>query len=147
MSRRQNGKRHTLTSIRANCSQRGECWLWKLAVNAGGYPQVHDTAAYAASGRRRTVLARRVAYELKHGALFDGARVVMTCANRLCMNPSHMQAMGFGESMAHHATLGAWNTPRAKLAQRLTLNRLHAARGVKTKPVPASNVFSYAEAA
>jgi len=66
-----------------------ECWLWAGGTKQGGYGKLGG-----ATGRQRTMLAHRVAYELHHGMILpkgNSAVVMHTCDNPPCCNPAHLQ--------------------------------------------------------
>lgn len=65
------------------------CWLWKLSVGSHGYGQV----GWWENGRSRMVLAHRVSYELLVGPIPDGLQLDHLCRVRLCVNPSHLEAV------------------------------------------------------
>ena len=84
----------TLKEIYARCAQRGECKIWKGALSANGYPYIHDPEKHArtkkATGRGGSCRSgRRVVWKLKHGKEASGT-VILTCGNKLCLNPAHM---------------------------------------------------------
>src|SRR5688500_14060631 len=59
-----------------------KCWLWSGTVGkTNGY------------GRWRTFYAHRVAYTLTRGPIPDGLTIDHVCRHRLCMNPTHMEAV------------------------------------------------------
>lgn len=59
----------------------GDCWLWLGYVLEDGYGQ------FGRAGERR---AHRVAFELTHGPIPDGAQVLHRCDVPLCMRPVHL---------------------------------------------------------
>ena len=58
------------------------CWEWTGAQFANGY------GAFQVNGK--TVRAHRFAWELAHGPIPEGIRVLHHCDNRLCCRPDHL---------------------------------------------------------
>ena len=75
------------------------CWVW-LAGTTTGYGQFFDS---------RGMLAHRWAYERLVGPIPEGLTIDHLCRNRLCVNPSHLEAVtgrtntlrGVGASAIH----------------------------------------------
>ncbi|WP_188559774.1 HNH endonuclease [Hymenobacter glacieicola] len=61
----------------------GDCWLWEGGVNSKGQPYLLYNG--------RVVTVHRIAYELTYGAIPEQQKVYRTCANRRCLNPSHLR--------------------------------------------------------
>ena len=139
-------KPRTMTWLRSMCSQSGECLLWKGPTNKGGYPQTHDKQAYRA-GKKQTMLVRRLVYGMKNGPIPEGARLMMTCGNRLCLNPAHIRPASYRETAAAAAAAGAWKTPRSQIARKLQIAAVNIRRGIAAQPLPQSSVFAFAGAA
>lgn len=72
-----------------------DCWLWRQAVSAEGYPQFGVAELFG----RRSMYVRRVVYAVACGPLHARQLVISTCENRLCCNPLHLRAM----TAAQHA--------------------------------------------
>jgi hypothetical protein len=65
-----------------------ECWCWTGSRNNRGYGVL---AGKSRDGKRRPVLAHRVAWELHHGkSVPDGLLVLHACDNPACCNPLHL---------------------------------------------------------
>lgn len=61
------------------------CWVWTASLERGGYGR------FQKDGKMRR--AHRVAYELWCGPLDDKLVVHHKCGNRMCVKPSHLQAV------------------------------------------------------
>ena len=59
------------------------CWVWRRAGNGDGAGRVWF------DGKLR--LAHRVVYEMVKGPIPDGLQLDHLCANRLCVNPDHLE--------------------------------------------------------
>jgi hypothetical protein len=59
-----------------------ECWPWKLSKSNEGYGRF--------SFGDRCVRAHRFAYQVSHGEIPNGLRVLHTCDNPTCCNPTHL---------------------------------------------------------
>lgn len=62
----------------------GDCWEWQSTINRGGYGQ------FTASGDGQKIAAHRMAWELTHGVIPEGAMVCHRCDNPRCCNPDHL---------------------------------------------------------
>lgn len=66
-----------------------ECWTWTAAVD--------PTTGYGRIGRgarsEGTVSAHRLSYEINTGPIPDGLEIDHLCVNRVCVNPSHLEAV------------------------------------------------------
>jgi hypothetical protein len=64
------------------------CWLWTSNVHTNGYGQIAESR----NGRlrQRWLWAHRVAWELTHGPIADGLRVLHRCDVPTCVNPDHL---------------------------------------------------------
>ena len=70
----------------------GDCWEW-LCVTRTGYGRFKVA--------RRYVTAHRFAYELLVGPIPPDMTIDhVVCANRLCVNPEHMEVVTLGENTA-----------------------------------------------
>jgi HNH endonuclease len=64
------------------------CWVWQGARAGAGYGQFG-----------RNTLAHREAYERAHGPIPPDTEVDHTCRNRLCVNPTHLEAVSHSENL------------------------------------------------
>lgn len=62
---------------------RNQCWLWTARQFRYGYGNFSVEVG-------RTTGAHRFAWELEHGAIPDGLRVLHKCDNPPCVNPDHL---------------------------------------------------------
>lgn len=75
------------TRVLSRTSPVGSCLVWEGATNSKGYGCI-------ASGRKgKTVLTHRVAVMAAGRALPDHMTVDHLCANKLCVNPAHLEVV------------------------------------------------------
>ena len=75
--------------------RRGECWVWTAAAARDGYGRIK------ANGKM--LIAHRVSYETRFGAIPPGLVIDHKCHNRLCINPEHLQAVTERENQQNRA--------------------------------------------
>lgn len=61
------------------------CWMWKGAINRGGYGKL-------CFRENNTAIASRVSYELFKGSIEDGMYICHLCDIPSCVNPEHLWA-------------------------------------------------------
>jgi hypothetical protein len=79
-----------LERLRSRLVADGECMVW-TGAKSGGYGQIRVNG--------RLIYAHRLAYQLKHGSIPDGALVLHSCDNRPCCNTDHL---AIGDEAANH---------------------------------------------
>lgn len=85
---------------RLNDEDSDSCLLWSGHLNASGYGKV--TVKY------RSYLAHRAVCELESGiAIPEGMHIGHRCANRRCVEPSHLEVVSAEENNAERAARGA----------------------------------------
>lgn len=62
------------------------CWVWQLAVGAGGYGIMRDSDSVY-------VRAHRYYYERENGPIPDGMVLDHLCRNTRCVNPAHLESV------------------------------------------------------
>jgi len=91
------------------------CWEWTGSVASHGY------GSLGVNGRTET--APRMAYKLFVGKIPEGACVLHSCDNRLCVNPSHLTIGDKAQNAAEAVERGRFKTlrgeqnPKAKLTE------------------------------
>lgn len=87
--------------------QKGEsCWEWTGARDAKGYGKF--------CLNRQVAYAHRFAYETLVGQIPDGMTIDHLCANKPCVNPSHMEIVTLEENTrrgAHRVTAAVERMP------------------------------------
>ena len=81
-----------------------DCWLWPGAKTSSGYGSI-------SVGNRRTGLVHRVAYEDCVGPIPEGFHVDHLCRSKLCVRPSHLEAVTQAEN---NRRMVAVRTPKLK---------------------------------
>lgn len=86
------GWRQARARFLARIDRRGpdECWPWTAGTISVGYGSFRVSDVH--------FLAHRVSYELLNGTIPDGLEIDHLCRNRLCCNPTHMEAVTAAEN-------------------------------------------------
>lgn len=84
--------------MEARTDRTGECWIWTGSKTWNGY------GFYCLRGRRTR--AHRVAYELAVGKIPPGLDIDHMCRTRLCVNPSHLQAVDRKSNNENRSNVG-----------------------------------------
>lgn len=74
-------RKHTRMTFWDHVDRAGNCWLW-TGAQSRGYGTVRR------GGKMKK--AHRVAFEMAHGPIPDGAVVRHTCDTPLCVRPDHL---------------------------------------------------------
>lgn len=72
--------------VSADRPELGPCWIRPFWLMRNGY-------ALWQVGRRGKTMAHRYAYELAHGPIPAGLHIDHLCRNRICVRPSHLEAV------------------------------------------------------
>lgn len=77
---------------------RGECWAWKKRLDHYGQPVLR----LKRGGSVQYIRATRLLYEMHRGEIPKGLRVFLTCDERACVNPAHMELDVPGSAFPNH---------------------------------------------
>lgn len=70
------------------------CWLWTRSTGQGGYGHIQNVRP--ADG---LVITHRASYELFVGPIPAGMHIDHLCRNRLCLRPTHLEAVTCKENV------------------------------------------------
>lgn len=83
------------------------CWLWKGALNDGGYGRLMVDGHFMAR-------AHRVSYELFIGPIPAGLDLDHLCRVRHCVNPYHLEPVTRRENLMRGETIPARNAAKVE---------------------------------
>ena len=72
------------------------CWIWQGAIHPSKYGSI--------KWKGKATMAHRVVYELIKGEIPEGLIIDHLCSVKLCVNPSHLEAVSFSTN-----TQRAWD--------------------------------------
>lgn len=81
-----------VVALKARCNVVGECWEWSRQKSKGGYPVIKFG--------RRNFQVHRLVLEAKHQAPLGTQHAHHICANKICVNPGHLQPVTHRENVA-----------------------------------------------
>lgn len=99
----------TLEDIRARCDEVGDCWEIRSSVKTRTrrkHPLLFQDG--------KSVLARRLAYELHKGELSATRYLVPRCGNDVCINPEHQKALTKRENASRTGKISSAAVGRAE---------------------------------
>ncbi len=100
--------------------QESGCWDWVGGKDSGGYGQLYDPIT------GRTVGAHRWIYEQEHGPIPEGYQCHHICADRACVNPTHIELCA--SSREHFERDQPWQNAQRRAADRERA-KTHCPRG------------------
>lgn len=83
------------------------CWLWTGSLGGGDYGVVHTK-----NGCQK---AHRVAWQLRHGPIPRGMRVLHRCDTPICVNPDHLFLGTQADNVADMVAKGRHKPPKPQL--------------------------------
>jgi len=102
------------------------CWLWSGAAGGGD----KKLGKYGRMlGTNGPTFAHRVSHELFIGPIPSGFDVDHKCRNRMCVNPTHLEAVSRLENLKRGQTLVAANLGRSTCVHGHAFDRVRISRG------------------
>lgn len=124
------------------------CWNWTAAKINSGYG-VFQRSRTGLTGPRQ-ITAHRFAYEATKGPIPDGAFVLHSCDNKLCVNPAHLSLGDHGQNVAEAKARNRYISTNARLSpDQVTAIRASRERGIDAAkrygvtPSAISNIRSF----
>lgn len=77
-----------LAFINSRCVEDGDCLMWDRSQDARGRPKL---TIRGEEGKSQTVQPRRIVWAEARGPIPAGLFVTVTCRNKLCLNPDHLE--------------------------------------------------------
>lgn len=93
------------------------CWEWQGRRDSDGYP----TYRYRRGGQQVEVAMHRAVLEAKHGKKLGSQAAHHKCANRICVNPDHLQPVTHRENIAEMIARNYLETRIKELEEALSI--------------------------
>ena len=93
------------------------CWIWIGAKKSTGYGVTRWNG-------KKNALPHRIAYTLLCGPIPTGLTIDHLCRNRLCVNPSHMEAVTNKVNILRGNSFSAQNSRKTKCPRGHKYNRI-----------------------
>lgn len=101
------------------------CWEWTASKTSSGYGKIFVV------GKLRA--AHRVSYEMRHGAIPNGMRVLHRCDNPACINPDHLFLGSDADNVADMISKGRQQKGSRHYKAKLSENDVRAIRSAKNE--------------
>jgi HNH endonuclease len=104
----------------------GRCWLWTGAKVPSGYGYIKVVS----HGRRRSIMAHRLSWEMQKGDIPGNEFVRHKCDTRACVNPDHLILGTAQENMMDMAKRGRAGPGKHQFKVKVTQSLLERAEAV-----------------
>lgn len=101
------------------------CWEWTASKTSSGYGKIFVTGKLCG--------AHRVSYELRHGPIQSGMRVLHRCDNPACINPDHLFLGSDADNVADMISKGRQQRGYKHYRAKLSENDVRAIRSAKNE--------------